>query len=130
MYRTGTEEDNIVTKDEMSQGMGVEILNHVERIWRDHDRGYALRTDGTIWDITDVPKMVLDLKTSTYVKGDVNEDGEVNIKDLQLILRGVCEKIELTERQIMIADVVKDGKVDIQDLRKELRFVCGKITEL
>lgn len=65
-----------------------------------------------------------------YKKGDVNEDGEVNVKDLQIILRGVCEKIELTERQKLIADVVKDGKVDIHDLRKELRFVCGKIEEL
>ena len=109
---------------------GINILSDVKKFWGDRDKIFALRTDGTIWDITDVPKMVLDLKTSTYVKGDVNEDGEVNIKDLQLILRGVCEKIELTERQIMIADVVEDGKVDIQDLRKELRFVCGKITEL
>lgn len=65
-----------------------------------------------------------------FMPGDVNEDGEVNVKDLQIILRGVCEKIELTERQKMIADVVADGKVDIQDLQKELRFVCGKITQL
>ena len=39
-------------------------------------------------------------------------------------------KIELTERQLMIADVTDDGKVDIQDLRKELRYVCGKISTL
>lgn len=69
--------------------------------------------------------------TNTKMKpGDVNEDGEVDIKDLQIILRGVCEKVTLTKRQEMAADVVKDGKVDIQDLRKVLRFVCGKVTEL
>lgn len=65
-----------------------------------------------------------------FMLGDVNEDKEVNIKDLQIILRSVCEKVELTERQKMIADVVADGKVDIQDLQKELRFVCGKIPQL
>jgi len=75
-------------------------------------------------------KIVYGDSSEDYKKGDVNEDGEVNVKDLQIILRGVCEKIELTERQKLIADVVEDGKVDLQDLRKELRFVCGKIEEL
>lgn len=96
-------------------------------IW---DSNLALRSDGTIWDITDVPKLVLDLTTDAYVMGDVNEDGVVNIEDLRIVLRGVCGKIELSERQLMIADVVPDDGVDIQDLRKILRFVCGKITEL
>lgn len=129
---TATEEDNIVVKtDEMAEEKEeIELLNHVDKIWRDHEYIYALRTDETIWDITGTPRLVLDLNTSSYIKGDVNEDGEVNIKDLQIVLRGVCEKIELTERQNKIADVVEDGKVDIQDLRKELRFVCGKIEEL
>lgn len=65
-----------------------------------------------------------------YLKGDVNEDGEVNIKDLQIILRSVCEKVKLTDRQKLIADVVEDGEVNVQDLRQVLRFVCGKIKEL
>lgn len=131
LNHTATEEDNIVVrKEEMEEEQIIEVLNHADKIWRDRGRIYALRTDGTVWDVTEIPKLVLDLKTSTYIKGDVNEDGEVNIKDLQIILRGVCEKVELTERQRMIADVVEDGEVDIQDLRKELRFVCGKIEEL
>ncbi len=65
-----------------------------------------------------------------FMPGDVNEDQSVDIKDLQLILRHVCEKIKLTDRQIMIGDMVKDGKVDLQDLRKELRYVCGKLETL
>ncbi|MEZ3486074.1 MAG: dockerin type I repeat-containing protein [Lachnospiraceae bacterium] len=119
---------------QMVERNGVPILNNVTLIWRDYLEGsyrtYACRTDGTIWDITEVPKQILDLSVSSYIRGDVNEDGDVNIKDLQIILRGVCEKIELTERQKLIADVVEDGKVDIKDLQKELRFVCGKIEEL
>lgn len=65
-----------------------------------------------------------------FLSGDVNEDQTVDIKDLRIILRYICEKVKLTDRQIMIGDVVKDGKVDIQDLRKELRYVCGKLTTL
>ncbi|MEZ3486072.1 MAG: leucine-rich repeat protein [Lachnospiraceae bacterium] len=65
-----------------------------------------------------------------YLKGDVNDDGTVNILDLRIVLRNICGKVELTKQQIIIADVVMDGVIDIQDLRLELRFVCGKIQEL
>ena len=61
-----------------------------------------------------------------YIKGDVNKDENVDIQDLRLILRYVCGKQELLEKQIIIADVNEDQSVDIQDLRKLLRFVCGK----
>ncbi len=112
---------------------GAKMLDYVKEIlYMTEDEpksAFVLRTDGTVWCIGDIPVM-LGSVASGYKKGDVNEDGEINIKDLQIILRGVCEKIELTERQRMIADVVEDGEVDIQDLRKELRFVCGKIEEL
>lgn len=65
-----------------------------------------------------------------FLPGDVNEDKTVDIQDLRLILRYVCEKVKLTDRQIMIGDVEKDGKIDIHDLRKELRYVCGKLETL
>ena len=65
-----------------------------------------------------------------YIKGDVNEDENVDIQDLRLILRYVCGKQELLEKQIIIADVNEDQSVDIQDLRKLLRFVCGKEASL
>ena len=61
-----------------------------------------------------------------YIKGDVNEDENVDIQDLRLILRYVCGKQEFMAKQIIIADVNEDQSVDIQDLRKMLRFVCGK----
>ena len=61
-----------------------------------------------------------------YIKGDVNEDENVDIQDLRLILRYVCGKQEFLAKQIIIADVNADQSVDVQDLRKVLRFVCGK----
>lgn len=65
-----------------------------------------------------------------YMKGDVDENGKVEIADLRLILRSVCKKVELTEQQKLAADVTEDGKVEVADLRKVLRYVCHKITEL
>ena len=57
-------------------------------------------------------------QSQSYIKGDVNEDGKVEISDLRLILRSVCKKVELTEQQKLAADVTEDGKVEIGDLRK------------
>lgn len=84
----GKENNNVVMRN------NVAILDHVIELWDD----FVLRSDGTIWDITDVPKLVLDLTTDTYVMGDVNEDGVVNIEDLRIVLRSVCGKVELSER--------------------------------
>ena len=47
-----------------------------------------------------------------------------------MLLRRICQKIELNEMQELAADVEKDDKVDIKDLRKILRYVCGKIDSL
>lgn len=65
-----------------------------------------------------------------YMKGDVDENGKVDISDLRLILRSVCKKVELTEQQKLAADVTEDGRVEIQDLRKVLRYICHKIPGL
>lgn len=75
-------------------------------------------------------KIVYDVKSVDYKKGDVNIDGNVNIEDLRIVLRYVCGKTELKARQEEAADVVSDGMVDIQDLRQMLRYVCGKVKEL
>ena len=69
-------------------------------------------------------------QSQSYIKGDVNEDGKVEISDLRLILRSVCKKVEWTEQQKRAADVTEDGKVEIGDLRKVLRYICHKIPEL
>ena len=46
-------------------------------------------------------------QSQSYIKGDVNEDGKVEISDLRLILRSVCKKVELTEQQKLAADVTE-----------------------
>lgn len=63
-------------------------------------------------------------------KGDVDNNGEVNVSDLRMVLRHVCGKIQMNEDQKEAADVVTDGTVNISDLRKMLRYLCRKIDEL
>ena len=70
-------------------------------------------------DGTEIPFVVL---------GDINGDGNVNILDLQLLLRHVSRRNILTdERQLLAADVNRDGNVDILDLRLLLQYVSRRI---
>jgi hypothetical protein len=109
---------------------GTKILSNVKKIWGyTDDHQYALRTDGTVWDVTSVPKMLMDLTPSQTI-GDVNDDNVVNISDLMLILNHVCGKSTLTGNAFSAADVTGDEKVDLQDLMKILNFVSGKSKEL
>ncbi|MDD3363024.1 MAG: leucine-rich repeat protein [Hespellia sp.] len=65
-----------------------------------------------------------------YMKGDVNDDTDVNLKDLMIILKHVSGKEMMNDSKQQIADVNADGKVDLKDLMLILKFVSGKITEL
>lgn len=107
-----------------------EVIDYVEKVFGDPNATYVLRTDGTIWDVTGKPVMVLDFTETESARGDVDGSGSVEINDLRLVLRCVCGKIELTNQQKLAADVDVDGSVGIEDLRLILRYVCGKIDEL
>ena len=125
-------EDYGVVNDYNVTKNGILLLTHVKEMFSLDDYAetgrkiYAIRTDGTLWEITDVQKQVLDLNSGAVVLGDVNADGEVDIQDLRSILRYVCEKEEFDEDQKSVADVDTNGEVDIKDLRKVIRYVSGK----
>ena len=54
-------------------------------------------------------------------KGDINANGYIDENDLQILLRYVTRKQDLTEEQMYQADVNADGEVDILDMRLLLR---------
>ncbi|HUU27984.1 MAG TPA: SUMF1/EgtB/PvdO family nonheme iron enzyme [archaeon] len=60
---------------------------------------------------------------STY-RGDINEDGKVNIFDLLELLKVLAGQ-QQTDRQNQIADVDIDGKVNIFDLLGLLKVLAG-----
>ena len=92
----------------------------------------VVRTDGTVWtkkynEITNFEKLI---STENDVDlGNVDGDGEVNIKDVKLTLQYSLSKEELSEVQVKAADVNKDGKVDIKDVRLILLYSLNKISE-
>ena len=112
---------------------GTEILDNVVdmtgNIVQNKKSVLAIQMDGKVYEMTDT---LTELGTiggteEEIAKGDVTEDGKVDIQDLRTVLRVVCDKETLNGTKELAADVTEDGKIDIQDLRMILRYVCGKI---
>ena len=57
------------------------------------------------------------------VTGDINSDGDCDLKDLIILRKYLLGETELTNVQIKASDIVKDGNIDLKDLlqfRKEI----------
>lgn len=59
--------------------------------------------------------------------GDTDLDGDVDIEDVLLTLRGVLGIVELTDEQALNAEVSGNGSVDLEDVMLILRKVVGII---
>ena len=110
----------------MLQKNGVDILSNVKDVWND----FALRTDGTIWNVRDIPTLYMDLNASSATPGDVDGDEKVSTKDLMIVLYGVSGRNELTDDQTAAADIDGDGKVTVSDLTRILYYVSGRNSTL
>ena len=60
--------------------------------------------------------------TSDYKKGDVDLDGNVAIGDVRVVLRSICQKIELNEMQELAADVEQ-----IRAAGKKAYYICPTV---
>jgi hypothetical protein len=58
-------------------------------------------------------------------KGDVNNDGKVNVQDATLVLRAAVGLVTLSPAQAAAADVITDGKVNVSDATRILRMAVG-----
>ena len=73
---------------------------------------------------------ILDIKNPiTYIKGDINGDGAVDIIDLTYGLRKLENRDVLPEEE-QRGDVTGDGTYDITDVTKLLRYLAREIEEL
>lgn len=61
--------------------------------------------------------------------GDVNDDGEIDVRDVVLVMRYVLEVEDLTNDQIKAADVTADGEVNVRDATMIMQYALGLIDE-
>ena len=76
------------------------------------------------------------IQKSDETRGDVTDDGEVSIDDVQTGLKAYTAQLSgkdsgLTKRQLWNADVDYNGKLEIEDVQNTLKFytetvVAGK----
>ena len=77
-----------------------------------------------------VPVLSLDgYARQLKLKGDVNGDGKVDVKDIMIINKHRLNKSKLTNEYYTAGDVNKDGKVDIKDILQINKYRLGKISE-
>lgn len=63
----------------------------------------------------------------TYLLGDVNEDGSINLTDAVYILLAYNGEKTLTSAQNMAADTTKDGSVNLLDALQIMKYFNGEI---
>jgi hypothetical protein len=61
-------------------------------------------------------------------KGDINGDGVVNGKDVNLLAQSCVAKVTLTDAQKEVADLDGDGKITGKDVNKLAQVCVGKAT--
>ncbi|MBR3935796.1 MAG: dockerin type I repeat-containing protein, partial [Oscillospiraceae bacterium] len=61
--------------------------------------------------------------------GDVNEDGEIDVMDANIVRRYAVKLVDLSEKQMEAADVSGDGKVNVIDANLIRRYVAKLLSE-
>ena len=61
----------------------------------------------------------------SFAAGDVNCDGDVNIKDATLIQRYAVSLVEFSDKEMKLADVNADGDVNIKDATMVQKYIAG-----
>ena len=64
------------------------------------------------------------LRSNSYIPGDVNEDGELNALDVNLLRRYIVGGYDVTIH-LLAADVNTDGEIDAQDVNNIRRYIAG-----
>lgn len=62
--------------------------------------------------------------SQTFLSGDANEDGCVNMKDWNCLYEYSNEVAELTDDSLFLADVNDDGKVNMKDWTRLYEHIC------
>ncbi len=93
--------------------------------------GWATAPDATVAEyqpgtvfLTDATTTLYAVWSATFLSGDTNEDGTVNLKDWNCLYEHNNEVSALTGEALLLADVNGDGKVNMKDWTRLYEHVC------
>ena len=97
--------------------------------------GTSTGTNVHLWEFLGEPNdygatQVVYIEKEIYQLGDINQDGIVNVNDVNYGIRGIVGKVTLTDLEEQIGDVNEDGIFNVNDINMLMRFIVGKINEL
>ena len=87
------------------------------------DAAIAEYQPGTIF-MTDAHTQLYAVWSATYLIGDTNEDGTVNLKDWNILYEHNNELTTLIGGALQLADVNGDGKVNLKDWNRLYDHIC------
>ena len=98
------------------------------------EKDYILATGPLAWGTTGYCVYVTYSQTNpfftqTFSWGDVNEDKAIDAKDALMVLKAAVGKMELTQKQEILAEVTGDEKIDAKDALEILKYSVKKITK-
>jgi hypothetical protein len=87
-------------------------------------------TENTTTSISNDSNNAVDPSVSAKVKGDVNNDGIIDVRDVTMLKKYVVKLIDLNAQEMANADVISDGYVNVLDLGQLLKYIIKVITSL
>ena len=150
---SGIEENNTIKVGESMKPSSIKILNQAstlryytkihpeDLIWQtSNDNVFTVDNQGNITGQGEgVATLTVSIGTfsETYtitveggLNGDINQDGIVNVNDVNYGMRGIVGKVTLTDLEEQIGDVNEDGIFNVNDINMIMRFIVGKINKL
>lgn len=85
----------------------------------------AICEDCWVYVTCNVSRSDLPAASDTYILGDVNLNGRVNIVDVTMIQKSVAGLVILTEKEKLSADTNLDEKVNVKDATAIQKFSAG-----
>jgi hypothetical protein len=89
----------------------------------------ATSADAVVATPTPTPSYTTDTSSDAIIKGDVNGDGSVNLKDVTSLFQYVNKQTS-TVKQPAAADVNGDGVLNLMDVTKLFQYVNKQISTL
>ena len=92
---------------------------------------YFISIEGDVDDYTsDNSDYILIYGEASYEIGDVNQDGNIDIKDVTLIQKYLADFVDFNDEQLAVADTNGDGDVNIQDATQIQKYIAKFVTVL
>jgi hypothetical protein len=76
-------------------------------------------------NVTDGQPTLLKIQFNDFARGDVNGDGQIDVRDVVMILNYHQRKITPSASQSLAADWNADGSVDSQDVSGLMQYIVN-----